>query len=53
MNNKEEKEKKFEEFVRRRIWELLMECLPTDAENLALLTDDQKIRLLDKFLKIY
>ena len=51
--NKEEKEKKFEEYVRRRIWELLMECLPKDAENLSLLTPDQKIRLFDKFMKTY
>jgi hypothetical protein len=36
-----------------KVWKLLMDCLPSDAENLSTLTPDQKIRLLNKFLKSY
>uniref|UniRef100_A0A6H1ZFW0 Uncharacterized protein n=1 Tax=viral metagenome TaxID=1070528 RepID=A0A6H1ZFW0_9ZZZZ len=36
---------------RKRQYELLMSCLPEDAENLSTLTDDQAKRLIDCFLK--
>ena len=43
-----------EEEVRRaekeRQYELLMSCLPKDAENLSTLTPDQALRLIKKFI---
>ena len=36
---------------RERQYELLMSCLPEDAENLSTLTDNQAKRLIDCFLK--
>ena len=36
---------------RERNWELMMDCLPKDAENLSTLTDDQAGRLIREFLK--
>ena len=36
---------------RERQWKLMMECLPSDAENLSLLTPDQAQRLIKCFIK--
>ena len=36
---------------KERQWETMMSCLPSDAENLSLLTEDQAKRLIDCFTK--